>query len=311
MTNIIFMGTPDFSATVLEGLLADKAYNILAVVTQPDRAVGRKKEIKMTPVKEVALAHNLPVYQPEKLSGSEEMAELMTLGADGIVTAAFGQFLPTKLLDSVDFAVNVHASLLPKYRGGAPIHYAIINGDKEAGVTIMEMVKEMDAGDMIAKDATSITDEDNVGTMFDKLAILGRDLLLRTLPDYIAGNITPEPQDSSQATFSPNITPEEERIDWHRPARDVFNHIRGLNPWPVAHTLLDGKRFKIYEASIAQGQGKPGEIIEKGKKSLVVATSDGAIALKTVQPAGKPRMGIVDFLNGVGRKLEVGDVIGE
>lgn len=135
----------------------------------------------MTPVKEVALAHNLPVYQPEKLSGSEEMAELMTLGADGIVTAAFGQFLPTKLLDSVDFAVNVHASLLPKYRGGAPIHYAIINGDKEAGVTIMEMVKEMDAGDMIAKDATSITDEDNVGTMFDKLAILGRDLLLRTL----------------------------------------------------------------------------------------------------------------------------------
>lgn len=311
MTNIIFMGTPDFSATVLEGLLADKAYNILAVVIQPDRAVGRKKEIKMTPVKEVALAHNLPVYQPEKLSGSEEMAELMTLGADGIVTAAFGQFLPTKLLDSVDFAVNVHASLLPKYRGGAPIHYAIINGDKEAGVTIMEMVKEMDAGDMIAKDATSITDEDNVGTMFDKLAILGRDLLLRTLPDYIAGNITPEPQDSSQATFSPNITPEEERIDWHRPARDVFNHIRGLNPWPVAHTLLDGKRFKIYEASIAQGQGKPGEIIEKGKKSLVVATSDGAIALKTVQPAGKPRMSIVDFLNGVGRKLEVGDVIGE
>lgn len=311
MTNIIFMGTPDFSATVLEGLLADKAYNILAVVTQPDRAVGRKKEIKMTPVKEVALAHNLPVYQPEKLSCSEEMAELMTLGADGIVTAAFGQFLPTKLLDSVDFAVNVHASLLPKYRGGAPIHYAIINGDKEAGVTIMEMVKEMDAGDMIAKDATSITDEDNVGTMFDKLAILGRDLLLRTLPDYIAGNITPEPQDSSQATFSPNITPEEERIDWHRPARDVFNHIRGLNPWPVAHTLLDGKRFKIYEASIAQGQGKPGEIIEKGKKSLVVATSDGAIALKTVQPAGKPRMSIVDFLNGVGRKLEVGDVIGE
>ena len=311
MTNIIFMGTPDFSATVLEGLLADKAYNILAVVTQPDRAVGRKKEIKINPVKEVALAHNLPVYQPEKLSGSEEMAELMTLGADGIVTAAFGQFLPTKLLDSVDFAVNVHASLLPKYRGGAPIHYAIINGDKEAGVTIMEMVKEMDAGDMIAKDATSITDEDNVGTMFDKLAILGRDLLLRTLPDYIAGNITPEPQDSSQATFSPNITPEEERIDWHRPARDVFNHIRGLNPWPVAHTLLDGKRFKIYEASIAQGQGKPGEIIEKGKKSLVVATSDGAIALKTVQPAGKPRMSIVDFLNGVGRKLEVGDVIGE
>ena len=305
------MGTPDFAATVLEGLLDDANYDVLAVVTQPDRALGRKKEIKMTPVKEVALAHNLPVYQPEKMSGSDEMAELMTLGADGIVTAAFGQFLPTKLLDSVDFAVNVHASLLPKYRGGAPIHYAIINGDKEAGVTIMEMVKKMDAGDMIAKASTPITDEDNVGTMFEKLAVIGRDLLLKTLPDYIAGNIKPELQDESKATFSPNITSEEERIDWNKSAREVFNHIRGLYPWPVAHTLLDGKRFKIYEASLAEGQGQPGQIIEKGKKTLVVATGDGAISLKTVQPAGKPRMSVVDFLNGVGRKLEVGDLIGE
>lgn len=311
MTKLIFMGTPDFAATVLEGLLDDANYDVLAVVTQPDRTVGRKKEIKMTPVKEVALAHNLPVYQPEKMSGSDEMAELMTLGADGIVTAAFGQFLPTKLLDSVDFAVNVHASLLPKYRGGAPIHYAIINGDKEAGVTIMEMVKKMDAGDMIAKASTPITDEDNVGTMFEKLAVIGRDLLLKTLPDYIAGNIKPELQDESKATFSPNITSEEERIDWNKSAREVFNHIRGLYPWPVAHTLLDGKRFKIYEASLAEGQGQPGQIIEKGKKTLVVATGDGAISLKTVQPAGKPRMSVVDFLNGVGRKLEVGDLIGE
>lgn len=311
MTKLIFMGTPDFSAAVLKGLLDDSNYDVLAVVTQPDRAVGRKKEIKMTPVKEVALAHNLPVYQPEKMSGSEEMAELMTLGADGIVTAAFGQFLPTKLLDSVDFAVNVHASLLPKYRGGAPIHYAIINGEEEAGVTIMEMVKKMDAGDMIAKASTPITDDDNVGTMFEKLAVIGRDLLLKTLPDYIAGNIKPEPQDESKATFSPNITPEEERIDWNKSARDVFNHIRGLSPWPVAPTFLDGKRFKIYEATLAEGHGKPGEIIEKGKKSLVVATGDGAISLKTVQPAGKPCMNIGDFLNGVGRKLEVGDLIGE
>ena len=311
MTKLIFMGTPDFAATVLEGLLDDANYDVLAVVTQPDRAVGRKKEIKMTPVKEVALAHNLPVYQPEKMSGSDEMAELMTLGADGIVTAAFGQFLPTKLLDSVDFAVNVHASLLPKYRGGAPIHYAIINGDKEAGVTIMEMVKKMDAGDMIAKASTPITDEDNVGTMFEKLAVIGRDLLLKTLPDYIAGNIKPEPQDGSKATFSPNITPEEERIDWNKSAREVFNHIRGLYPWPVAHTLLDGKRFKIYEASLAEGQGQPGQIIEKGKETLVVATGDGAISLKTVQLAGKPRMSVVDFLNGVGRKLGVGELIGE
>lgn len=305
------MGTPQFSATVLQGLLENPAYDILAVVTQPDRAVGRKKEITMTPVKELALAHQLPVFQPEKLSGSQELADIMALGADGIVTAAFGQFLPTVLLDSVTFAVNVHASLLPKYRGGAPIHYAIINGDKEAGVTIMEMVKEMDAGDMISSASLPILDTDNVGTMFDKLAILGRDLLLKTLPDYLSGNLKPVPQDHSQATFSPNLSAEEERLDWSKPAREVFNHIRGMNPWPVAHTLLDGQRFKIYEAELAEGSGSAGQIIAKTKKALVVAAGEGALSLTLVQPAGKPKMPIVDFLNGIGRSLEVGDVLGE
>ncbi|HEL0718652.1 TPA: methionyl-tRNA formyltransferase [Streptococcus equi subsp. zooepidemicus] len=311
MTRLIFMGTPQFSATVLQGLLENPAYDILAVVTQPDRAVGRKKEIKMTPVKELALAHQLPVFQPEKLSGSQELADIMALGADGIVTAAFGQFLPTVLLDSVTFAVNVHASLLPKYRGGAPIHYAIINGDKEAGVTIMEMVKEMDAGDMVSSASLPILDTDNVGTMFDKLAVLGRDLLLKTLPDYLSGNLKPVPQDHSQATFSPNLSAEEERLDWSKPAREVFNHIRGMNPWPVAHTLLDGQRFKIYEAELAEGSGEAGQIIAKTKKALVVAAGEGALSLKLVQPAGKPKMPIVDFLNGVGRGLEVGDVLGK
>ncbi len=311
MTRLIFMGTPQFSATVLQGLLENPAYDILAVVTQPDRAVGRKKEITMTPVKELALAHQLPVFQPEKLSGSQELADIMALGADGIVTAAFGQFLPTVLLDSVTFAVNVHASLLPKYRGGAPIHYAIINGDKEAGVTIMEMVKEMDAGDMVSSASLPILDTDNVGTMFDKLAILGRDLLLKTLPDYLSGNLKPVPQDHSQATFSPNLSAEEERLDWSKPAREVFNHIRGMNPWPVAHTLLDGQRFKIYEAELAEGSGEAGQIIAKTKKVLVVAAGEGALSLKLVQPAGKPKMPIVDFLNGVGRGLEVGDVLGK
>lgn len=311
MTRLIFMGTPQFSATVLQGLLENPAYNILAVVTQPDRAVGRKKEITMTPVKELALAHQLPIFQPEKLSGSQELADIMALGADGIVTAAFGQFLPTVLLDSVTFAVNVHASLLPKYRGGAPIHYAIINGDKEAGVTIMEMVKEMDAGDMVSSASLPILDTDNVGTMFDKLAILGRDLLLKTLPDYLSGNLKPVPQDHSQATFSPNLSAEEERLDWSKPAREVFNHIRGMNPWPVAHTLLDGQRFKIYEAELAEGSGSAGQIIAKTKKALVVAAGEGALSLTLVQPAGKPKMPIVDFLNGIGRSLEVGDVLGE
>jgi len=311
MTKIVFMGTPAFSATVLEGLLTDERYDIVAVVTQPDRAVGRKKEIKMTPVKQLALEHGLKVYQPEKLSGSSEMVELMNLGADGIVTAAFGQFLPMILINSVDFAVNVHASLLPKYRGGAPIHYAIINGDKKAGVTIMEMVKEMDAGDMIAKASTPITDADDVGTMFEKLAIIGRDLLLQTLPGYLSGKIEPQAQDDSQATFSPNISSQEEKIDWSKSARDIFNQVRGMNPWPVAHTLLDGKRFKIYAVEVVNGAGNPGEIIEKTKKALIVAANQDALSLKLVQPAGKPKMSITDFLNGLGQKLKVGDYFGK
>ncbi|MHA4906088.1 methionyl-tRNA formyltransferase, partial [Streptococcus constellatus] len=307
MTKIIFMGTPDFSATVLKGLLESKQYEILAVVTQPDRAVGRKKEIRMTPVKQVAVDHHLAVYQPEKLSRSEELEKIMALSADGIVTAAFGQFLPSKLLDSVNFAVNVHASLLPKYRGGAPIHYAIINGDKEAGVTIMEMVKEMDAGDMIARRAIPIEETDNVGTMFEKLALVGRDLLLDTLPSYLAGDIKPVPQDKNQVTFSPNISPEEERIDWTKTNRQLFNQIRGMYPWPVAHTLLNGERFKIYEATPVEGTGQAGEILAIRKKELIVAASEGALSLKTVQPAGKPKMTIIDFLNGLGRQLSVGD----
>lgn len=310
MTKIIFMGTPDFSATVLKGLLESKQYEIVAVVTQPDRAVGRKKEIRMTPVKELALSYDLPIYQPEKLSNSPELDELMTLGADGIITAAFGQFLPSRLLDSVAFAVNVHASLLPKYRGGAPIHYAIINGEKEAGVTIMEMVKEMDAGDMVASRSTTIEDSDNVGTLFEKLAVIGRDLLLECLPAYIAGELKPIAQDVRQVTFSPNITPEEERIDWQKTNRQIFNHIRGMYPWPVAHTLWQGERFKIYEATLADGTGKPGEILEVGKKHLVVAAGEGVISLQTVQPAGKPKMSIADFLNGAGRNLAVGDKFG-
>ncbi|MFY0998923.1 MULTISPECIES: methionyl-tRNA formyltransferase [Streptococcus] len=311
MTNIIFMGTPDFSATVLKGLLESKQYEILAVVTQPDRAVGRKKEIRMTPVKELALDYGLPIYQPEKLSKSAELDSLMNLNADGIVTAAFGQFLPSKLLDSVNFAVNVHASLLPKYRGGAPIHYAIINGDKEAGVTIMEMVKEMDAGDMIARRAIPIEETDNVGTMFEKLALVGRDLLLESLPSYLAGDLKPVPQDKNQVTFSPNISPEEERIDWTKTNRQLFNQIRGMYPWPVAHTLLNGERFKIYEATPVEGAGQPGEILAIGKKELIVAAGEGALSLKTVQPAGKPKMTIVDFLNGLGRQLSVGDFFGQ
>ena len=300
------MGTPAFSVPVLDGLI-EAGYEVVAVVTQPDRAVGRKKEIKMTPVKVAAQRHNLPVYQPEKISGSDEMADLMQLGADIIVTAAFGQFLPEKLLNSVTHAVNVHASLLPKYRGGAPVHYAIINGDEQAGVTIMEMVKQMDAGDMISQKAIPITDTDDVGTMFEKLSIVGRDLLLATLPDYLLGKLHPTPQDEKLVTFSPNITSEEEKIDWSASARDVFNKVRGMSPWPVAHTTWQGARFKLHAVRVAEGSGKPGQVIDKTKKSLVIATQDGAVSLVSVQPAGKPKMPIQDFLNGLGKMINIGD----
>ncbi|OFI46221.1 methionyl-tRNA formyltransferase [Floricoccus penangensis] len=310
MTKIIFMGTPDFSVPVLDGLI-EKGYEVLAVVTQPDRAVGRKKEIKMTPVKEAALKHGLKVLQPEKLSNSPELDEIISLGADLIVTAAFGQFLPEKLLNSIDKAVNVHASLLPKYRGGAPVHYSIINGDDKTGVTIMEMVKKMDAGDIISQVEVEITEEDNVGTMFQKLSLAGRDLLLETLPAYLSGDITPQVQDEDLVTYSPNITPEEEKIDWNKSARQIFNQIRGMYPWPVAHTYLNENRFKIYEAKVSDKSGKPGQIVERTKNSLVVGTGAGAIELLTVQPAGKPKMKINDFLNGVGRDLKEGDKFGQ
>ncbi|GFH41818.1 methionyl-tRNA formyltransferase [Lactococcus hodotermopsidis] len=306
MTKIIFMGTPDFSVPILDGLI-ESGYDVLAVVTQPDRAVGRKKEIKMTPVKVAALRHNLPVYQPEKISDSAEMAELLTLNADLIVTAAFGQFLPEKLLNSVKHAINIHASLLPKYRGGAPVHYAIINGDTETGVTIMEMVKKMDAGDMISQRGIPITDADTVGTMFDKLSLVGRELLLETLPDYLAGKLQPVSQAETQVTFSPNITPEQERVDWQQPARDIFNQVRGMSPWPVAHTTWQNARFKLHNVALVDGEGTSGSVIEKTKKSLLVATGKGAISLITVQPAGKPKMPIQDFLNGLGKNIKIGD----
>ena len=279
-TKIIFMGTPQFAATVLKGLIDSNQYEILAVVTQPDRKVGRKQELRMTPVKELALTVNLPVLQPEKLSGSVEMTQIMTLlesGEVGIVTAAFGQFLPGKLLDVAQFAVNTHASLLPKYRGGAPIHYAIMNGEKEAGVTIMEMIRKMDAGDMIAQDSTPILEDDNVGTMFEKLALVGRDLLLETLPKYLSGQLKAQAQNEDEVTFSPNISPEEEKIDWNK----------------------------------SVGNLQAGEIVEKTKKSLKVATGEGLLELLFVQPAGKPKMDIVSFLNGLGQKIQVGDKFGD
>ena len=206
MTKIIFMGTQGFSVPILDGLV-EAGYEVLRVVTQPDRPVGRKKVLTPPPVKEAALKHNIKVLQPEKISGSAEMDEIMTLGADLIVTAPFGQFLPESLLESPRLgAINVHASLLPKYRGGAPVHYSIINGDDKTGVTIMRMIKKMDAGAILTQESLPIEKTDDVGSMFEKLSLLGKKMLLEMLPDFLEGKIKDTPQEESQVTYSPNIT---------------------------------------------------------------------------------------------------------
>lgn len=313
MKSIIFMGTPEFSAPILQSLIDEPNYDVIGVVTQPDRKVGRKHVLTPSPVKKVAVKNNIKVYQPEKLSGSTELTELIALNADLIVTAAFGQFLPMSLINSVKIgAVNVHASLLPKYRGGAPVHYAIMNGDKETGVTIIYMVKKMDAGEMLATAKIPITDQDDVGTMFEKLSLLGRDLLLDTLPQLIEGNVQPVKQDEEQVSFSPNISPEEEEIDINLPARLVDAKVRGLRPFPVAYFMMEGKRTKIWKTKVIDQTTdlKPGQVVSKTKHELLIATGEhGVISIEELQPAGKQKMTITDYLNGVGENLHPGKQI--
>lgn len=303
------MGTPDFSTKVLEMLIAKE--DVIAVVTQPDRPVGRKRVMTPPPVKEVALQNGIEVYQPEKISQSEDLQTLIDLKPDLIVTAAFGQILPKALLDAPRLgAINVHASLLPKYRGGAPIHQAIIDGEKETGVTIMYMAPKLDAGDIISQQAIDIEANDDVGSMHDKLSFLGADLLAKTLPDIINGTNERIEQNEEEATFASNISREDERIDWSKSAQDIYNHIRGLSPWPVAYTKLDDKNMKLYQAHIVEGkEGKPGEIIETTKKAIIVGTgSSDVIALTDIQLSGKKRMPTANFLSGyqddlVGKEL--------
>ena len=313
MKSIIFMGTPQFSAPILESLIANKEYNVIAVVTQPDRRVGRKHLIKYSPVKEVALKNDIPVLQPEKLSGSEELSQLIDLHPDLIVTAAFGQFLPMSLINSAKIgAINVHASLLPKYRGGAPVHYAILKGDRKTGVSIIYMVKKMDAGDILSQREIPIENDDTVGSMFDKLSILGRDLLLNTMPKLIAGDIKPIKQDEEQVTFSPNISPEQEQVNINLSSFLFDAKVRGLCPFPVAYVMLNGKRTKLWKTHVVDEKTdeNPGVVVERNKHHLLVATGEhGIVSLDEIQPAGKQKMKITDFLNGIGSQIKVGDQI--
>lgn len=311
MYKIVFMGTPEFSVPILEALIQEEDYEVIGVVTQPDRKVGRKKVMTPPPVKKKAREHDIAVFQPEKLSGSEELDQILALDPDIIVTAAYGQYVPTKMLKAPKYkAINVHASLLPKYRGAAPIHYALINGDKETGVTIMYMEKEMDAGDIISQRSLTIEPEDTVGTLFDKLSLVGRDLLLDTLPDIFSGTHTPEKQDLAEVTFSPMISREEEKIDWEKRAETIAYKVRGMNPFPGAYALLNGQRFKIWlaEAVDRSSDKAPGTIVRLTKDEMQVQCGEQTVlSLKEVQPFGKPKMTIEDYLPGAVNHLEEGE----
>ena len=301
-TSIVFMGTPEFAVPILEALIANEDYDVKAVLTQPDHRVGRKHVLTASPVKETALKHNIQVLQPAKLSGSEEMQTIIDMQPDLLITAAYGQFLPTKLLKAAQIAaINVHGSLLPKYRGGAPVQYSIINGDSETGISIMYMVKKMDAGDVISQRAIPITKDDDNGTMFHKLSILGRDLLIETLPDLIAGNVHPIPQDPDKVTFSPNISSDQERIDYHMTAAQIDDNVRGLRPAPIGNMVIDGLRTKIYDVTPLDEHTdlEPGQVVRIGKHQLVLAAGEGTTyQINKLKPAGKPMMDITAYLNG-------------
>ena len=266
------MGTPDFAGPVLEALI-DQQYKIDLVVTQPDRPKGRKKQLTPPPVKVAAEQHGIPVFQPEKIKN--DWGAIKEVNPDLIITAAFGQILPKELLDFPSKGcINVHASLLPKLRGGAPIHYSIIEGHKETGISIMYMTEKLDAGDIISQQAIPIEEKDNVGTLHDKLAKVGSELLIRTLPDFLNGNIDARKQEEAEVTYAPNIKREDERIDWSREQEVIFNQIRGLCPWPVAFTQFEGKTMKVWQAEKSDiiSDKEPGTIHAIEADGILVVT---------------------------------------
>lgn len=314
-TSVVFMGTPEFAVPILQSLIDNPEYDVQAVLTQPDHHIGRKRTLHQSPVKELAEQYNIEVLQPAKLSKSPEMEKIISLQPDLMITAAYGQFLPTKLLAAAKIAaINVHGSLLPKYRGGAPIQYSIINGDKETGVSIMYMVKKMDAGDIISQRSIPIEDTDDSGTMFKKLSLLGRDLLLETLPKLISGDVNPVAQDPDKVVFSPNITSEQEQIDFRLPARLIDAKVRGLRPAPLGNMVIDGLRTKIYDVTPLEEKTdlEPGKAVRVTKHQLVIAAGDGTTyQINKLKPAGKKAMDITSYLNGHKDITEGGQVVSE
>lgn len=303
MLNIVFMGTPEFSVPILEAL--NEVYNVTLVVTQPDKLVGRKQELKFSPVKECALKLGLEVFQPEKIRKDYQL--ILDKNPDLIVTAAYGQIIGQKVLECAKHkAINVHGSLLPKYRGGAPIQRSIMNGDTETGITIMYMAKGMDSGDILAVRTEPISDSDTAGDLFNRLSLVGRDLLMETIPNLIDGKITPIKQDESLVTYAYNINKEEEELDLNNNAKTIVNMIRGLNPNPLAHIYLSDEKtpenkLKIAKATVSAltTNEKPGTIIDIKKKYFTIACGDNtAIDVHEVIPFGKRLMRASDFING-------------
>ncbi len=302
---IIFMGTPNFAVPSLEAL--NEKYEVVLVVSQPAKPEGRKGILKNPPVALKALELGIQLFQPEHIKNEYEYFK--NIKADMIVTAAYGQFIPTKILNLYKKCINVHGSLLPHHRGGAPIQRAIINGDKKTGVTIMEMVKKMDAGRMYASSEIPILDSDNNSLLFEKLAIIGKNLLMENIEDIYNGKNEGIMQNEEEATISPNIAPEEEKINFNIDARKVFNLIRGLSDEPGAYCEYNGQRIKIYKASIEKNDSdaSPGTIINI-KKSLIVKCKTDAISILELQIPGKKRMNVKDFLNGQ-KLLNLNDII--
>ncbi len=307
---IVFMGTPDFAVNVLQGLIDNYRDDIVGVVSQPDKYVGRHHVLTPTPIKALAQKYDIPVVQPEKIR--KDYNCVLDLKPDIIITCAYGQIIPKEIIDAPKLGcINVHGSLLPKLRGGAPIHKAIIDDYKVTGITIMYMDVGMDTGDMISKVEVPILESDNLESLHDKLSEAGTKLLLETLPSILDGTNSREKQNEDEATYAYNIKREEEHIDFNKTSREVFNLIRGLCPIPSANVVFEGNEMKVYNSTITSKSypGKCGEIVDVTKEGIVVKTLDGAICLTEVKPFGKKKMDASSFVNGIGSKNLLGKVL--
>ncbi|MCC7451411.1 MAG: methionyl-tRNA formyltransferase [Anaerolineae bacterium] len=302
MTRVIFMGTPDFAVPTLQALLTATDYEVVGVVTQPDRPAGRGKAIQQSPVKQTALASGVPIIQPEKLRQPGTFEQLQAWNPDLIVVAAFGQILRQNVLDLPRFGcINVHASLLPRWRGAAPIQAAIRAGDRQTGITIMKMDAGLDTGPMLSQRALAIDPQDTGQTLHDKLAALGGPLLIETLPPYLRGEITPRPQDEAHQTYAPMLKKEDGLIDWLQPAVAIDRQVRAFDPWPGTYTRWDGQLLKVLAGRLASGQSynaQPGTVVQLSDGSVVVVTGSGVYCLDRVQLPGRPVTPIGAFMNG-------------